>query len=297
MSHHRARSAAAALLLALALGACGPKAGPATAPARPHAAAVSVPVQSLAGELDRIFTAPAFDRMQWGILVRSLATGQVLYERNASKLMMPASNMKIVTLAAAAARLGWEYTWPTTVTAAGRVADGVLAGDLVITGGGDPTINGRDGDPNTVFRKWADLLLASGLKRIDGRIVGDAGAFDDEELGAGWAWDDMAYDYSAPVSALQFNEDVAQVVVRPGAAEGAPAAAEIVPPESGLVLDNRVTTGPSCRCAVCRDPIASWSQAASAASPRRRPGSSPWTRRPRITRARCAGCSSRRASR
>lgn len=250
MSHHSARRAGAALFLALALSACGPKTPPAIAPAPPGAVAASIPIGSLAGELDRIFGAPAFDRMQWGVLVRSLASGQVLYERNASKLMMPASNMKIVTLAAAAERLGWDYTWPTRVTPAGPVADGVLTGDLVITGAGDPTINSRAGEATAVFQKWADLLLATGLRRIDGRIVGDARAFDDEELGAGWAWDDMAYDYSAPVSALQFNEDVAQVLLRPGTVVGAPASLELTPAESGLVVDNQVTTGPGDRASV-----------------------------------------------
>lgn len=247
---HTFRRAGAAVLLALALSACAPKTPPAVAPAPRAAVAPAVSIDSLARELDRIFAAPAFDRMQWGILVRSLASGQVLYERNASKLLMPASNMKIVTLAAAAERLGWDHAWTTTVTPAGRVDGGVLAGDLVIAGTGDPTINGRSGEATAVFQKWADLLSAAGLRRIDGRVVGDATAFDDEELGAGWAWDDMAFDYSAPISALQFNEDVARLVVRPGSTEGAAATLELIPVESGLVVDNRVTTGPGDRTAI-----------------------------------------------
>ena len=253
---HTLRRTGAVLLLALALSACAPKtppttvAAPATVLAPAAAAAPAVRIDSLSRELDRIFAAPSFDRMQWGVLVRSLASGQVLYERNASKLLMPASNMKIVTLAAAAERLGWDYTWTTTVAPAGRVEGGVLNGDLVVRGTGDPTINGRSGEATVVFQKWADLLLASGLRRIDGRIVGDASAFDDEELGAGWAWDDMAFDYSAPVSALQFNEDVARIVVKPGVVEGAPAGIELIPAESGLVVDNRVVTGPGDRAAL-----------------------------------------------
>ncbi|HSK10711.1 MAG TPA: D-alanyl-D-alanine carboxypeptidase/D-alanyl-D-alanine-endopeptidase [Vicinamibacterales bacterium] len=246
MWHERVRRGGVLLLLALAAAACGPKTPPATAPpATPAAAAATVaaiPLRSLPGELDRIFAAPAFHRMQWGVVVQSLESGQVLYERDASRLMMPASNMKIVTLAAAAERLGWDYTWPTTVIPAGRVVDGVLRGDLVVRGGGDPTINGRGGDATQVFSRWADLLLAGGLKRVEGRVVADAGAFDDEGLGAGWAWDYLAYGYAAPVSALQFNEDVAQIVVRPGPAEGAPAVVVVQPVESGLVAESRVIT-------------------------------------------------------
>ena len=247
---HTLRRAGSALLLALAVSACGAKAPPAAAPVVPAVTAPAVPLSSLARELDRIFAAPDFDRMHWGVLVRSLETGQVLYERQAGKLLMPASNMKIVTLAAAAERLGWDHTWTTSVTPAGRVDGGTLKGDLVVAGTGDPTINGRSGEATAVFQKWADLLLAAGLRRIDGRIVGDASAFDDEELGAGWAWDDMAFDYSAPVSALQFNEDIARLVVRPGPGEGSPATIELTPAESGLVVDNRVTTGPGDRVAL-----------------------------------------------
>lgn len=246
--HNSARSVRArsgALLLALiTVVACGPKTPPATRPGGPASVAISSPLSPahLPAELDRIFGAPAFDRMQWGVVVQSLESGAVLYQRNPAKLMMPASNLKVVTLAATAERLGWDYRYRTRLETAGTVNGGTLQGDLVVVGGGDPTINGYGGAPTRIFEAWADQLKAKGIGRIDGRIVADARAFDGGGLGAGWAWDYLAYGYAAPVSALQYNEDVAQLVIKPGVEAGAPAGIEVRPAESGLLVENRLLT-------------------------------------------------------
>ena len=85
----------------------------------------------------------------------------------------------------------------------------MLRGDLIVRGNGDPTINTREGRADAVFDEWARALQAAGITSIDGRIVGDDQAFDDEGIGAGWAWDYLQYGYAAPVGALQFNENIA----------------------------------------------------------------------------------------
>jgi serine-type D-Ala-D-Ala carboxypeptidase/endopeptidase (penicillin-binding protein 4) len=234
-----------AVLLAFALvTACGARTSPVTRPPAGAVAETAAPLspRHLAAELDRIFDAPGFGRMQWGVLVQSLDSGAVLYSRNAARLVMPASNMKIVTLAAAAERLGWDFHFHTRLLSAAAPEAGTLKGDLVIVGGGDPTINGRGGSATRVFEGWADGLRAAGIQRIEGGIVADAGAFDSETLGAGWAWDYLGYGYAAGVSALQYNEDVATLAIRPGPRAGAPAGILVRPAESGLLVENRVTT-------------------------------------------------------
>lgn len=180
---------------------------------------------------------------QWAISVRSLDRDELLYSLNAGKLMVPASNMKIVTLAGAAETLGWDRRFTTTLETQGTIDAGVLHGDLIVRGGGDPTINGRDGRAAALLAEWCAALRALGIHEIDGRVVGDDQLFDDEGLGAGWAWDYLQYGYAAPVGALQFNEDVAQLVVAPGAAPGVPAIVTF-PPGTGLTLVNRAITGP-----------------------------------------------------
>jgi serine-type D-Ala-D-Ala carboxypeptidase/endopeptidase (penicillin-binding protein 4) len=216
---------------------------PAPAPARPGAVATApAGIEALRADFGRIFENPAFGRMQWAVLVQSLATGETVYSENAPKLMMPASNMKILTLAAAAERLGWDYTYETTLVTAAPVVGGILKGDLIVVGSGDPTIGGRGGSATRVFEDWADRLRAAGLTGITGRIVADARAFDRETLGAGWSWDDLGDYYAAGVSALQFNESVADVAIKPGMSAGQPAVVEVRPIESGLIADSRVTT-------------------------------------------------------
>ena len=179
---------------------------------------------------------------EWGVEVKSLDSGRALYERNSHKLMMPASNMKIVTLATAAQTLGWDFRFTTTLETAAPIQDGVLAGDLIVRGTGDPTINTRNQRATAVFDDWALALRGLGINRIDGDIVGDDNAFDDEGLGAGWAWDYLQYGYAAPVGALQYNEDVAALTIAAGPTEGAPASVTLAP-GSGLRVINRAYTG------------------------------------------------------
>lgn len=170
-------------------------------------------------------------------------SGELLYSLNAGKLMVPASNMKILTLAAAAETLGWDHRFTTTLEARGSIVGGVLHGDLFVRGGGDPTINTREGRGEAVFRAWVAALSAAGINEIDGRIVGDDQAFDEEGIGAGWAWDYLQYRYAAPVGALAFNENAAALEVTPGSGPGAPASVRLSP-GSGLSVVNRTITGP-----------------------------------------------------
>lgn len=181
---------------------------------------------------------------QWAVDVRSVERDETLFSLNAGKLMMPASNMKILTLAGAAQTLGWDARVTTTLEAVGHISNGVLEGDLLVHGGGDPTINTRDGRGVTVFVEWANALRTAGITSIRGRIVGDDQAFDDEGIGGGWAWDYLQYGYAAPVGALQYNEDVAALSVGPSASEGDPAIVRLSP-GSGLGLTNRAVTGAS----------------------------------------------------
>ena len=158
----------------------------------------------------------------WALDVRSLDTGERLYSLNAGRLMMPASNMKILTVAAAAEVLGWDYRFTTALETSGTIANGVLRGDLFVRSNGDPSINTRAGRADDVLFEWARALGAAGITAIEGRIIGDDQAFDDEGIGAGWAWDYLQYGYAAPVGALEFNENVATLTVAPGAAAGTP---------------------------------------------------------------------------
>jgi D-alanyl-D-alanine carboxypeptidase/D-alanyl-D-alanine-endopeptidase (penicillin-binding protein 4) len=118
----------------------------------------------------------------------------------------------------------------------------VLAGDLIVRGSGDPTINTRDGRADALFDQWASALRAAGISRISGNIVGDDDAFDDEGLGQGWSWDYLQYGYAAPVGALEFDENIATLTVTPAPAVGQPAVVQLQP-GAGLTVVNRAFTG------------------------------------------------------
>jgi serine-type D-Ala-D-Ala carboxypeptidase/endopeptidase (penicillin-binding protein 4) len=211
----------------------------------PRAAAPSNVAQTartdLRRDIDGILSRPALERAYWGILVRSLAANDSLYALNAGKLMMPASNMKIVTLLTAADRLGWAYTYETRLVAAGPITAGKLEGDLVVVGSGDPTIS-HEGLGSDVLDLWAERVKAAGIRAIDGRIVGDDNAFDDETLGPGWAWDYLASGYATGVGALQLNENVVWVTATPAQTVGSPALVSISPDDSGLDVRSDLKT-------------------------------------------------------
>ena len=229
-------------LVALALTtACAAHAAPQSTAAAPATREAVAAVRDLRAQLSTVFNAPVTAHGTWGVHVRSIDRGDTLFALNAGKLMMPASNMKILTLAAAADRLGWDHRFTTVLETTAAVEDGVLLGDLIIRGGGDPTINARDKRNEIVFDEWAAALQRAGISAIDGRIVGDDQAFDDQGIGAGWAWDYLEAGYAAPVGALQYNENTADLWISPGAGIGDPAVVQLAP-GTGLTVVNRVRT-------------------------------------------------------
>src|SRR5262249_3991276 len=151
------------------------------------------------------------------------------------KLLLPSSNMKILTLAAAAERLGWDYSYETRVAAVGQVDAGVLDGDLLVVGAGDPSIDDWDGAASRLFDEWASEIKAAGIHAVTGRLIGDDNSFENEGLGAGWAWDDLDRSFATSIGALQFNENTAQIKVAPGASPGAEATITFAPPAAMLV--------------------------------------------------------------
>jgi len=176
-------------------------------------------LSKLRGELDYLLSDPAFAIAHWGVAIKSLKTGEFLYLRNENKGFMPASNMKLFTTASALLKCGAEYQFTTRLYYRGTLsANGVLDGDLIIKGVGDPTLTGRyaEGNPTKVFEDWADSLAAKNVKQVNGKIIGDDTYFTDEGMGAGWSWDYESDYYAAQVSALSFNDNCMDIFFTPG---------------------------------------------------------------------------------
>jgi len=187
-----------------------------------------------------------------GVEVVQLRSGKVLYSRNADKLFTPASNTKLFSTALALARLGRDHRMSTRLYVNdGPDVNGRVAGDLVIFGGGDPSMSERavpydkdakPGDALAHVDALADQLAAKGVREIRGDVVGDDSLYPWEPLPPGWTAEDSVWEYGAPVSALTFNHGMIRMAVRPGAAEGDAARYWLTPAIEYFAINNRVRT-------------------------------------------------------
>lgn len=186
--------------------------------------------EHLVAQIDSILAQPEFRSARWGVLVVHPERGDTLYSRDANKLFMPASNQKLVIGAAALRLLGPDFRFTTTFAAAGPIRGGVLEGDLVVHGRGDPSFSARvHGDALAPFRELSDSLSARGIRRITGRVIAGDSVFAWPTMGYGLAWENLRTRFGAPVSDLMFNESHSTLTVRAGARIGAPVTAAAQP--------------------------------------------------------------------
>ena len=170
-------------------------------------------------------------------------TGKPLAAINQDRLFAPASNTKLFTTAAALFKLGADYEFRTTLIANGPVQDGVLQGDLVVVGGGDPSFSSRVyRDPMTVPREFAKAIQAAGIRQITGDLVMDDRLFDRVYRAPGWPKADWLKRYTAPISALSFNDNCAEVKVTGGAQADSPATVSVIPSFAAMRFVNHCST-------------------------------------------------------
>jgi len=195
--------------------------------------------------IDSLVALPTFSNAHWGILIVDPERGDTLYSRNAGKLFMPASNQKIVTGSVALTLLGPDYQFRTAFAARGPVEGGVLRGDLVVIGRGDPSMSEHmRGDVMLAMRAIADSLRAHDVRYVSGRLQRGGDAFPDAWHGFGWGWDDFDYAYSAGVDELFFNEGMFEVTVRSAPRDGMRASTSVRPEIGYPGVRSLVTTVP-----------------------------------------------------
>jgi D-alanyl-D-alanine carboxypeptidase/D-alanyl-D-alanine-endopeptidase (penicillin-binding protein 4) len=194
--------------------------------------------------IDALMRASPVARASVGIDVIDLKTGNTLYSRNAERLYLPASNMKLFTAALALERLGPEYRLTTRLVRA-------RSGDLVLVGGGDPSMSGRTypyqketsgTDPLRAIEQLADQAVAAGIARVDGDIVGDDQLYPWAPYPPSWTADDLMGEDGAPVSALTLNDNTVALLIHPAARSGELAAVSFQPAIEYYSVDNRVLT-------------------------------------------------------
>jgi serine-type D-Ala-D-Ala carboxypeptidase/endopeptidase (penicillin-binding protein 4) len=197
-------------------------------------------------------TAPA-SKGEWGLLIVDAGSGETLYEQNADKYFVPASNMKLFTTALALATLGPEYRFHTTLESRGTISqEGVLEGDLVLMGRGDPNLSNRKfpyelkeefvGPPEKTLAELADALAGKGVREISGDVIGDDSYFPRERYPNGWEIDDMVWEYGAAISAIVVDDNTVALTLTPGDQAGNPVQAAVTPETPDFTVENDVTT-------------------------------------------------------
>jgi D-alanyl-D-alanine carboxypeptidase/D-alanyl-D-alanine-endopeptidase (penicillin-binding protein 4) len=213
----------------------------ATTPDAAQATPAPTATERLTQDITALISSPGVSRGTWGVSIRSLDTHDALFEHNPRALLVPASVAKLAALAVTADVVGWDFAFETTMRATGPVVDGVLRGDLIVVGSGDPSIGGRGGEN---FDLWIDAIRQAGIRRVEGRIIGDDDAIDDPRPGAMWAWDDLGYSSGALFGALNYSENRLLVTVSPGEGPGAPTSLSVPAVAEDRPVVNRVVTGP-----------------------------------------------------
>ena len=216
---------------------------------------------SLDSKVAQITSRPEYKHSSFGVEVYSLDTQKVVYELNAQQFFTPASTTKLLTEGSALELLGPDYRFHTRVYRTGAIAAGTLNGDLILVASGDPNLSGRiqsdgtlafenedhsyDGSPDTkavpgdpllVIRQLAQQVASHGIKRISGRVLVDATLFPEggQELGT-----------SVVISPICVNDNIVDLTVSPGDAQGAPAKLVVSPTTSYATFVNQITTGPA----------------------------------------------------
>src|SRR5215467_13107985 len=189
---------------------------------------------------------------EWGLLIVDAQSGETLFQQNADRYFVPASNMKLFATALALAKLGPDFRFHTTLETSGNVSGGVLTGDLVLVGRGDPNLSNRkfpynlkeefDGAPEKVLAELANGLAAKGVKEISGDIIGDDSYFPRERYPTGWEIGDMVWEYGAAISAIVVDDNTVTLSLTAGERAGDPVLATVAPLTPDFALQNDVST-------------------------------------------------------
>lgn len=173
--------------------------------------------------------------------------GREIAAWNPDMPLLTASTMKTITTGLGYEVLGPGYRFSTRVAYDGRIENGVLHGNLYIVGGADPTLGSRDTIAfpiDSIFGIWADAVKKAGIRRINGRIVGDDRIYEEENIPSSWSYGNIGYDYGSGTSGLSFCENLSYFDIEAGEAVGDPVRITPVGPYSPyMTFINEVTTG------------------------------------------------------
>ncbi len=207
--------------------------------------------QTLQQTIEKAYTRFEQDgQLQYGmssLTVLNAETGELIFSKNGNVGLASASTLKMVTAATALSTFGKDFTWETTLGYSGALSKGVLIGNLILRGGGDPTLGSSrytETSKHVLLKKWVYAIRQAGIKQVHGRILVDDHLFGTQTLPDGWIWQDMGNYFGAGSGAVSWNENQFELILQPAVKVGDPV--KIVrsePRMPNLKIINEVTTG------------------------------------------------------
>ena len=176
--------------------------------------------QKIAQSFNTLLEDPQMKYAMNSICVLDAKTGNQIFAKNQNIGVATASTLKTITAVTAFSLLGKDFHYQTTLGYSGAVdAQGTLKGDLIITGGGDPTLASwryESGKEGPVLSQWVAAIKAAGIKKVEGRVIGDDHLWGTQSTPEGWTWQDMGNYYGAGPSALSWRENQFDIKLRAG---------------------------------------------------------------------------------
>jgi D-alanyl-D-alanine carboxypeptidase/D-alanyl-D-alanine-endopeptidase (penicillin-binding protein 4) len=181
------------------------------------------------------------------ICVADANTDSILLETTPQLCVVPASVQKLITSATALEILQGSRQFVTYIWANGEIANGKLTGDLIITGGGDPTLGsanfGNKEEKKRFLSEWAYWIKKAGIDTITGNIIADPYIFSDQDIPGSWLWEDVGNHYGASASGIAVYDNIFELIFNVPATEGLPTEiVNTIPEIPGLSLKNEVVS-------------------------------------------------------
>lgn len=213
-----------------------------------HSAALA---QTLSKKITTAFeTFEKHDELKYGLAsltVLNANTGEILFSKKETQGMAPASTLKTITTATAYSVLGSNFKYTTDLLYSGNIEDGVLNGNIILRGTGDPTLgseNFEETKPEMLLNRWVEAIKRAGIQKVNGQVIADDTLFNGQMVPRGWTWVDMGQYYGSGVSALNWRENKFSVVISDKGNVGEKAAIEqTIPLVPYLDIINEVTIG------------------------------------------------------
>ena len=211
-----------------------------------HAFGQTHSLADLQKELGVLGQTKSLKNAQWGLMLYSLKSNKPIISLNSNRTFIPASTLKTVTTAAALELLGPDFTIKTYLESDAAIdKDGVLQGNLIVRGEGDPGLGGgysSDSGYLALFAKWVNSLSKLGVKRISGHVVGDGTYFSDPVIHGSWQWMDVGNYFGSGVSGLNVNDNLFRLTFKSGKSGEKPSIVSINPKIEKLEIENLLTT-------------------------------------------------------